>query len=98
MPPGGSDSKESTCNAGDPQAQSLGRPPGKVSGPLARILAWGIPWTEGPDWYSPWGFRVGHDEATNTHVYIGKKHNIYKSQYLYYQRSLLGYSPWGRKE
>ena len=34
------------------------------------------------------------------HVCIGKKHtlNIYRSQYLYYQRSLLGYSPWDHKE
>ena len=34
-----------------------------------------------------------------THMYIKEKNilNIYKSQYLYYQRSLLGYSPWGRR-
>ena len=47
--PGGSDSKESTCNAGD-----LGSIPG-LAGPVeegmathSSILAWRIPWTEEP--------------------------------------------------
>ena len=25
------------------------------------ILAWRIPRTEEPGWYSPWGHKVGHD-------------------------------------
>ena len=28
---------------------------------LSSILAWGIPWTEEPGGYSPWGRRVGQD-------------------------------------
>ena len=28
---------------------------------LSSILAWGIPWTEEPGGYSPWGCRVGQD-------------------------------------
>ena len=48
--PCGSDGKESTCNAGD-----LGSIPGGREDPLEKgmathssILAWRIPWTEGP--------------------------------------------------
>ena len=47
--PGGSDSKESTCNAGD-----LGSIPGwadaleKEMATPSSILAWRIPWTEEP--------------------------------------------------
>ena len=45
--PGGSDSKESTCNAGDlGSIPELGRSPG--GGHAWSILAWRIPWTEEP--------------------------------------------------
>ena len=48
--PGGSDSKESACNAGD-QVRSLGQkdPLQKGMATHSSILAWGIPWTEEPD-------------------------------------------------
>ena len=49
--PGGSDGKESACNAGD-----VGLIPESGSSPLEKgmathssILAWSIPWTEEPD-------------------------------------------------
>ena len=44
---GGSDSKESACNAGDP-VQSLGRedPLEKEMATHSSILSWRIPWTE----------------------------------------------------
>ena len=32
------------------------------------ILAWRIPWTEEP---GGWGYRVRHDEATNTSGFPG---------------------------
>ena len=60
--PGGSDSKESACNAVD-----LGSIPGSgrslEEGMATRsnILAWRIPWTEEPGGLHPWGRRVGHD-------------------------------------
>ena len=45
--PGGSDSKESTCNVGDlGLIPELGRSPG--GGHAWSILAWRIPWTEQP--------------------------------------------------
>ena len=54
--PGGSDSKESTCNAGD-----LGSIPG-LAGPVeegmathSSILAWRILWTEEPGWLQAMG-------------------------------------------
>ena len=53
--PGGSDSKESACNAGDSQcietwAQSLGQedPLEKETATHSSILAWRIPWTKEP--------------------------------------------------
>ena len=61
--PGGSDGKESICNAGDP-----GLIPGQED-PLEKgmeiyssILAWRIPWTEGPGGLQSMGSqRVGYD-------------------------------------
>ena len=47
--PGGSDGKESACNAGDPGSiPRLGRSPGERSGNPLTILFWRIPWTEEP--------------------------------------------------
>ena len=45
--PGGSDSKESACNAGDSgSVPELGRFPGKGMATHSSILAWRVPWTE----------------------------------------------------
>ena len=60
--PHGSDSKESTCKAGDRGlTPELGRSPG---GGLAThsspaVLPGESPWTEG--FYSPWGHKVGQE-------------------------------------
>ena len=61
--PGGSDGKESACNAGDP-----GSIPGKIPWrknsyhPLSSIHACEIPWTEDPGRLQPMGLkRVGHN-------------------------------------
>ena len=70
--PGGSDSKESACNAGD-----LGSIPGSED-PLEKgmathsgILAWRIPWTEEPGRLQSLGSqRVAHDWATNPPLYV----------------------------
>ena len=61
--PGGSDGKESVCNAGDP-VQSLGRedPLEKEMATHSSTLAWKIPWTEKPGRLQSMGSqRVGHD-------------------------------------
>ena len=50
--PGGSDSRESACNAGD-----LGLIPGSRRSPGKGILAWQIPWMEEPGELQP----VRHD-------------------------------------
>ena len=53
--PGGSDTKESACNAGDPGSiPGLARSPGEGNGTHSSILALRIPWAEGP---SPWGHK-----------------------------------------
>ena len=54
--PVGSDSKESTCNAGD-LVQSLDQedPLEEEIVTHSSILAWRIPWTEEPD--GPWGHK-----------------------------------------
>ena len=47
--PGGSDGKESACNAGDlGLILGLGRSPGKRNATHSSVLAWKIPWTEEP--------------------------------------------------
>ena len=46
---GGSNGKESACNAGDPGLISqLGRSSGEGMATNSSILAWRIPWTEEP--------------------------------------------------
>ena len=59
--PGGSDGKESTCNA---WVQSLGQeePLEKELATHFSTLAWRIPWTEEPGGLQSTGLqRVGHD-------------------------------------
>ena len=49
--PGGSDGKESACNAGDLGSIPVsGRSPGEGMATHSSILAWRIPWTEEPGW------------------------------------------------
>ena len=46
---GGSDGKESACNAGDlGSIPGSGRSPGEGNGNKLHIFAWRIPWTEEP--------------------------------------------------
>ena len=61
--PGGSDGKESACNAGDPGLISgSGRSPGEGNGNHSSILAWRIPWMEEPGGLQSMGSqRVGHN-------------------------------------
>ena len=61
--PGGSDSKESACSAGDPgSTPGLRRSPGEGNGDPQPILAWRIPWTEEPGQLQSMGSqRVGHN-------------------------------------
>ena len=61
--PGGSDSKASTYNAGDPgSVPRLGRSLEKEMATHSSIPAWKIPWTEEPGRLQSMGSqRVGHD-------------------------------------
>ena len=61
--PGGSDSKESACNAGDPGLiPGLGRTPGEGMATHSSLRAWRIPWTEEPGWAQSMGSQRGrHD-------------------------------------
>ena len=61
--PGGSEGKESACNAGDPGSiPGLGRCPGDGNSNPSGILAWRIPWTEEPGGLQSMGLpRIGHD-------------------------------------
>ena len=62
---GGSDSKESACNVGDPGLiPGLQRSPGEGNATHSSILAWRIPWTEEPGGLQSMGLqRIGHDCA-----------------------------------
>ena len=60
---GGSDSKESACNAGDPgSVPGLERSVEKGTATHSNILAWRIPWTEELVSCSSWG----HKESDTT--------------------------------
>ena len=66
--PGGSDGKESTCNAGD-SVRSLGQedPLEKGVATHSSILAWRIPWMEETGGLQFTGSqRIGHDCVSNT--------------------------------
>ena len=69
--PGGSDSKESACNVGDP-GSVLGweDPLDKGMATHSYILAWRIPWTKKPGGLQSMGSqRVRHDCMTkHTHI------------------------------
>ena len=61
--PGGSDGKESACNAGDPRS-ILGweDPLEKGIASYSSILVWRIPWTEKPGGLQSMGSqKFGHD-------------------------------------
>ena len=68
--PGGSDAKESACNAGDlGRTPEFRRSPGGGHGNPLPILAWRIPWTEEPRRLQSMGSqRAGHNLMTNTHL------------------------------
>ena len=70
--PGGSDSKESACNAEDPGSiPESGRPPRERNGYPLSILARIIPWTEEPGRLQSMVLqRVERDWVTNTFTFI----------------------------
>ena len=61
--PGGSDVKESSCNAGDlGSIPGSGRSPREGNDNPIQYLAWRIPWTEDPGGLQSMGLqRVGDD-------------------------------------
>ena len=66
--PGGSDGKESACNARDAGSfPGSGRSPGEGNGYPLQYLAWRIPWTEEPGGLQFMGSqRVGHNWVTRS--------------------------------
>ena len=70
--PGGSDRKESACNAGDPALiPGWENPLEKRMATHSSIHALRTPWTEEPGRLQSMGSqRVGHDLVTNTHLHL----------------------------
>ena len=68
--PGGSDNKESACNAGHSGLiPELGRSLEKGMATHSRILAWGVPWPEEPDRLQSMGSqRVRYDWASDIYT------------------------------
>ena len=67
--PGGSDGKEPACNVGDPDLiPGLGRSPGEGNGNPLQYSCLKNFMDRGAKRASPWGLRVGHDRASNTHT------------------------------
>ena len=63
------DSKQSACNAGDlASIPGLGRSPGEGNGTHSSMLAWKIPWTEGPGGIQSMELQ-SHKTERLTHVY-----------------------------
>ena len=68
--PGGSEGKASACNAGDQGLiPGLGRSPGKGNGNPLQYSCLENPMDRGAWQATVHGRRVGHDWATNTHIY-----------------------------
>ena len=69
--PGGLDSKESACCAGDPRSiPESGRSPGRGNGNPLQYSCLENPWTEESGGLPSTGSqRVEHDGATNTHMH-----------------------------
>ena len=83
--PGGSDGKESACNAGDPGSiPGSGRSPGEGNGyPLQYSYLGNPPWTEEPGGLQSMGSqRVRHDWATFTHQLPCRKLQKHSCQLL----------------
>ena len=87
--------------------QSLAREsPGEEMAPHSSTLAWKIPWMEEPGKLQSMGLRrVGHDWATSlslfTFVHWRRKWQptpVLLPGESHGRRSLVSYSPWGRKE
>ena len=75
---GGSDSKESACNAGD-QVWSLGWDDALEKGMVSSILAWRIPWTEEPGRLQSLGSqRVGYNWASNAFTFKPQPWNTFE--------------------
>ena len=64
--PGGTDGKESACNAAD-QVQSLGQEDSleKETATHSSILAWRIPWTKEPAWLQSMGSQRVRTRLSN---------------------------------
>ena len=77
--PGGSDSKESACNAEDlSSVPGLGRSLEKEMATHSSILAWEIPWTEEPGRLQ----SMGSTTNTHRHTPISLVFSFRKSQLL----------------
>ena len=69
--PGGSEGKESACNAADSQSLDWEDPLEEEIATHSSILVWKIRWTEDPGGLQSIGSqRVGHDWATNTQTHM----------------------------
>ena len=76
--PGGSDSKESACNAGDlGSIPGSGRSPGEGMATCSGILVWRMPWTDKPGGLQFMGLQtVRHDWAANTHTHTSTEKSV----------------------
>ena len=85
---GGSDGKESACNAGDPGSiPGSGRSPGEGKmATLSSILAWRI-WTEEPGKLQSIGSQSRQDWVTNTFVF----HSCHGLAYILLSLAALNY-------
>ena len=88
--PGGSDGKESACNAGDLDSiPGLEDPLEKVMATHSSIHGWEIPWREEPGEPQSMGWqRVEHDWANNT---FSREGYLEQKSHFYFSFSLFTY-------
>ena len=67
--PGGSDSKESACKAGDPFSGQED-PMEKEMPTHSSICAWRVSWTEEPGGHSPWDYKESDTTEATEHAHM----------------------------
>ena len=90
--PGGSNGKESSCNAGDPGSISRsGRSPGEGNGNTLVFLSEEFHGQRILASYSPWSCRVGHDWATCTLCHYFKLYGPYHQGDVLFYGLIIGW-------
>ena len=97
--PRGSEGKASACNEGElGSIPGCGRSPGEGNGKPCQYSCLENPMDRGVWWAIVHGVAKSQTRLNHQHTHTPLTKSAIKSGELCGQRSLVGYSPWGRKE